>query len=124
MNFWRNPLSGALTSPKLTTSMNSQPGTVLQTLDRAALALMLLVLSVPAFAFAPPAAGDLAFELYDVVVNQGIEGPIGAMIAVASVIFGIFGIANRNWWAMGGGFAGTTAMVVGDDIVTSVGFLI
>lgn len=120
MNLWRNPIGGALSVPEI----DGQSGAVLKTLDRAALLALFLVLSVPALAFTAPTTGDLAFEIYDIIVNDGIEGPIGAMIAVASVVFGIFGIANRNWWAMGGGFAGTTAMVAGEDIVTTVGFLI
>ena len=103
-------------------SMKTQ--TILRSLDRAALALFIAMLSIPAMAFTAPTAGDLAFEIYDIVINDGVEGPIGAMFAVGSVILGIFGIANRNWWAMGGGFAGTTAMVAGEDIVTTVGFLI
>jgi len=96
----------------------------LRTADRTAHALLCMMLTVPVVAFTAPAAGDLAFEIYDIIVNDGIEGPIGAMIAVASIVFGIFGIANRNWFAMGGGFAGTTAMVAGEDIVTTVGFII
>lgn len=97
---------------------------ILRTLDRGALFLLALLVTSPAWAFTAPTAGDLAFEIYDIVINDGIEGPIGAMIAVASIVFGIFGIANRNWFAMGGGFAGTTAMVAGEDIVTTVGYLI
>lgn len=100
------------------------PNAVLKGLDRATMALMVMLLSIPAMAFTAPVAGDLAFEVYDIVINDGVEGPIGAMFAVASVILGIFGIANRNWWAMGGGFAGTTAMVAGEDIVTTVGFIV
>ena len=102
----------------------TEPSVVLQSLDRIALLFLLALLSVPAMGFTAPVAGDLAFEIYDIVINDGVEGPIGAMFAVASVILGIFGIANRNWWAMGGGFAGTTAMVAGEDIVTTVGFLV
>ncbi len=111
-------------TPQTAPVPSQNTGSVLKSLDRAALALLVLVLSVPATAFTAPVAGDLAFEIYDIVINDGVEGPIGAMFAVASVILGIFGIANRNWWAMGGGFAGTTAMVAGEDIVTTVGFII
>ncbi len=116
MSFFNSHLAGPdLPQPK---------GTVLRSLDRAVLGLLVVLASVPAVAFTAPVAGDLAFEIYDIVINDGVEGPIGAMFAVASVILGIFGIANRNWWAMGGGFAGTTAMVAGEDIVTTVGFIV
>jgi len=120
MNFWSN-----LFHPEVSEPDNIRAGgTILKTLDRTALIALLVAVSAPVLAFTAPTSGDLAFEIYDIIVNDGIEGPIGAMIAVASVVFGIFGIANRNWWAMGGGFAGTTAMVAGEDIVTTVGFLI
>lgn len=120
MTFWRNPLClGHMQSEGI-----GLERTFLCAMDRVALLILFLALSVPVLAFTAPTTGDLAFEIYDIIVNDGIEGPIGAMIAVASVVFGIFGIANRNWWAMGGGFAGTTAMVAGEDIVTTVGFLV
>jgi len=111
-----------LTQPNI--KIGAKLKTLLRSLDRATLALFVALASIPAAAFTAPVAGDLAFEIYDIVINDGVEGPIGAMFAVASVILGIFGIANRNWWAMGGGFAGTTAMVAGEDIVTTVGFLV
>lgn len=78
MNLWRNPIGGALSVPEI----DGQSGAVLKTLDRAALLALFLVLSVPALAFTAPTTGDLAFEIYDIIVNDGIEGPIPAVITV------------------------------------------
>ena len=117
-------LAGMTPAPKPQGMRLVATNPTLTALDRSVLGLFVMLLSVPAMAFTAPVAGDLAFEVYDIVINDGVEGPIGAMFAVASVIVGIFGIANRNWWAMGGGFAGTTAMVAGEDIVTTVGFIV
>jgi len=77
-----------------------------------------------ALAFAAPAAGDLGFEFYDIVVQQGIQGPIGFGIATIAIIFGLYGFAQRNWYMGLGGLAGTTAMVAGDSVVTGVGFVV
>lgn len=53
----------------------------------ATLALMVTV-SV-ANAFTAPAAGDLGYDIYDIVVNQGVKGPLGFVGGVAAFLFGV-----------------------------------
>lgn len=86
--------------------------------------LLTAAMGSKAMAFTAPAAGDLGFEFYDIVVQQGIQGPIGFGVAMVSIIFGLYGFAQRNWFMGLGGLAGTTAMAAGDSIVTGVGFTI
>lgn len=52
------------------------------------LALMVLV-STGAHAFTAPAAGDLGYDIYDIVVNKGVKGPLGFVGGVAAFLFGV-----------------------------------
>lgn len=40
-------------------------------------------------AFTAPAAGDLGYDIYDIVVNQGVKGPLGFVGGVAAFLFGV-----------------------------------
>jgi hypothetical protein len=42
-----------------------------------------------AHAFAAPSAGDLGYDIYDIVVNQGVKGPLGFVGGVAAFLFGV-----------------------------------
>lgn len=52
------------------------------------LALFALV-SGGAHAFTAPAAGDLGYDIYDIVVNKGVKGPMGFVGGVAAFLFGV-----------------------------------
>lgn len=40
-------------------------------------------------AFTAPAAGDLGYDIYDIVVNRGVKGPLGFVGGVAAFLFGV-----------------------------------
>jgi hypothetical protein len=42
-----------------------------------------------AHAFTAPAAGDLGYDIYDIVVNKGVKGPMGFVGGVAAFLFGV-----------------------------------
>ncbi|KAJ8138156.1 hypothetical protein OY671_008631, partial [Metschnikowia pulcherrima] len=42
-----------------------------------------------AHAFTAPAAGDLGYDIYDIVVNKGVKGPSGFVAGVAAFLFGV-----------------------------------
>lgn len=52
-------------------------------------ALLLSLLAVSAHAFTAPVAGDLGYDIYDIVVNQGVKGPLGFVGGVAAFLFGV-----------------------------------
>lgn len=52
------------------------------------LALLALV-SSGAHAFTAPAAGDLGYDIYDIVLNKGVKGPLGFVAGVAAFLFGV-----------------------------------
>lgn len=42
-----------------------------------------------AHAFTAPAQGDLGYDIYDIVVNKGVKGPLGFVAGVAAFLFGV-----------------------------------
>ena len=51
--------------------------------------LAMLALAGGAHAFTAPAAGDLGYDIYDIVVNKGVKGPLGFVGGVAAFLFGV-----------------------------------
>lgn len=47
------------------------------------------ILASAAHAFQAPAVGDLGYDIYDIVVNQGVKGPLGFVGGVAAFLFGV-----------------------------------
>lgn len=42
-----------------------------------------------AHAFTAPAQGDLGYDIYNIVVNKGVKGPMGFVGGVAAFLFGV-----------------------------------
>ena len=63
--------------------------TVLSAADVGVPVLLLSLLAASAHAFTAPVAGDLSYDIYDIVVNQGVKGPLGFVGGVAAFLFGV-----------------------------------
>ena len=50
---------------------------------------VLALASTGAHAFTAPATGDLGYDIYDIVVNKGVKGPLGFVGGVAAFLFGV-----------------------------------
>ncbi len=62
----------------------------LKTADAALLVALALVAGAgAAHAFAAPQTGDLGYDIYNIVVNQGVKGPLGFVGGVAAFLFGV-----------------------------------
>jgi len=59
------------------------------------LVAMLMVSSIAA-AFTAPAAGDFGYDVYDIVVNKILNGPIGFIGGLFLIVFGVTQIM-KNW---------------------------
>jgi hypothetical protein len=62
----------------------------------ALVAIALLLASGMAGAFTAPATGDFGYDVYDIVVNQILNGPIGFIGGVALIVLGATQIM-KNW---------------------------
>jgi len=51
--------------------------------------IALMAMTGVAHAFAAPAQGDLGYDIYDIVVNKGVKGPLGFVGGVAAFLFGV-----------------------------------
>jgi uncharacterized protein YacL len=60
------------------------------------LAVAALLVSGMAAAFTAPAAGDFGYDVYDIVVNQILNGPIGFIGGLFLIVFGATQIM-KNW---------------------------
>ncbi|SMP79612.1 hypothetical protein SAMN06296065_11373 [Novosphingobium panipatense] len=50
---------------------------------------VMALIAGPAHAFSAPAQGDLGYDIYDIVVNKGVKGPLGFVGGVAAFLFGV-----------------------------------
>src|SRR3546814_19107370 len=61
--------------------------TVLSAADVGVPVLLLSLRAASAHAFTAPVAGDPGYEIYHIVVNQGVKGPLGFVGGVAALLF-------------------------------------
>lgn len=73
-----------------------------------------------AMAFATPAAGSFGFDVYDIVVNQILGGPIGFVGGVALIVWGGSQVI-KNWVITILAIIAGTIIIRADTLVTSLG---
>lgn len=76
-----------------------------------------------AMAITTPAANSFAYDLYDVGVNNILNGAPGFIGGLFGVVYSATKIAS-NWIAAVLGILGSTAVLQADNITTSLGALI
>jgi len=83
-----------------------------------------IVLSAPAHAVtAPTDQNSLGYKVYDVAVNEILNGPIGFVGGVAIIIISATQIA-QNWKLASLGLVGGSAALAADEVATGLGALI
>jgi len=98
------------------------------TLPRRPLALALclavaLLGSGMASAFSAPAVGDFGYDVYDIVVNQILTGPIGFIGGVALIVFGATQIM-KNWFSTILCIIAGTVLIRADALVVTLGYTV
>jgi len=73
-----------------------------------AVVMAVVAMAGVAMAFNAGASGDVGYELYDLIVNKFIKGPIGAaggtgLLVVGAVMAGLGKISGAAWPLVGGG---------------------
>lgn len=77
-------------------------------------------------AFTAPAAGDFMYDAYDIGVNKILDGPIGNLVGMGLVAFGVISFMDANRGAK----QGLPALIAGgvlpnlDAAVTTLGFMV
>lgn len=62
-----------------------------------ALGGLLILASVDASAWNVPTAGDTFFDVYDIVVNDLLQGPVGFTAAVSAIVVGVVSLMKANY---------------------------
>lgn len=88
------------------------------------LALLALFLGPQAvMAIAAPATGTFAYDLYDLAVNDILNGPIGFVGGLAVIVYGASQLM-RSWMVALLAIMAGSVIIEADAIVTSLGALI
>ncbi|MEL6277277.1 MAG: hypothetical protein AAFY22_12675 [Pseudomonadota bacterium] len=81
--------------------------------------------AVPAAeAFTTPAVGDLGYDLYNIVVNQGVLGPVGFMAAVIMLVVGVGGLIRGSIIPGIMSLIAAATVFAADQIVATLGFVV
>jgi len=84
------------------------------------LALLLVFAASTATAFTTPAVGDFGYDVYDIVVNQILNGPIGFIGGVALIVLGVTKIMT-NWMLTILCIIAGTMLIRAEDMVMTLG---
>lgn len=91
----------------------------------ALVSVMFLALSTQAFAVVAPAAGSLGYDIYDIVVVQGLQGAFGYVAGALAVAYGAYLIIGKSQFVVGvPALIGGGLMIKADTIAQSLGALI
>lgn len=83
----------------------------------------LLMASGVAGAFTAPAAGDFGYDVYDIVINQILNGPIGFIGGVALIVFGATQIM-KNWFSTILCIIAGTVLIRAEALVVTLGSVV
>ena len=88
-------------------------------------AVAALAIPAMAMAFTSPSSGSLAYEVYDIAVNEMLKGPVGYVGGLGLIAFGLYSgvmgkgqISTAMLSILGGG-----ALANADSITNSLGAL-
>ncbi len=85
--------------------------------------VLVAVSTVPAMAFATPATSDFGYDIYVLVVDQIMGGPVGFVGAAICLIVGIMLLIKQQVIPAGCAIIGAGILAKGDSIVSSLGVL-
>ncbi len=89
----------------------------------ALLMIVALFISSIAAAFTAPAAGDFGYDVYDIVVNQILNGPIGFIGGLFLIVFGATQIM-KNWVMTILCIIAGTVLIRAEALVVTLGALV
>ena len=113
---------------KIQTSMETIQTNAEERLKMLKLMLLLMVVGavmvpISAFAITTPVTGSFAYDIYDIGVNDILQGPIGFIVGVGAIVFGaIEGMRSRIIPAVAAVLGGA-ALLKAASIVTSLGMI-
>jgi len=84
-------------------------------------AFFMLGLARMVFAVAPPAAGDFSFEIYDLIVTNVLNGPIGFVAGVGTMAAGALAAVQQKIFPGVVCIGAGTMLMNAESLVTALG---
>ncbi len=76
------------------------------------------------FAFTTPSSGGFLYDMYDIVVNKLIEGPVGTATGVAAMVWGGIRLILGQWGGAVWPILGGAMLVKAEALTESLGMTI
>lgn len=86
--------------------------------------LAIVIFASPAWAIVIPAAGTFAYDIYDIVVNGILTGPVGFVAGVGAIVFGAYMAIRSEIMMAIGAIIGGAIILKADAITTTMGAII
>jgi hypothetical protein len=86
--------------------------------------LVFMGMSTNAMAWTQPAQGGIGYDIYDLVVNKGLQGAIGQSVAICLVLAGVFALVRTQIYAALICIIAACTMFMAPSLVQSFGFLV
>ncbi len=83
----------------------------------------LAITSAPALAFTTPASSDPGYELYDLIINKGFQGPLG-FIAGVWILAQAGTVIKESTWKGAATAVGGAALIKADTVLPAIGALV
>ena len=77
-----------------------------------------------ALAISAPSSGSFAYDMYDIVVNKMLKGPIGFVAGLAAIAFGAASLVQARIMMAVPAILGGAAIIKADAITKSLGVVI
>jgi len=85
---------------------------------------LVLGLTQVALAISAPSSGSFAYDMYDIVVNKMLKGPIGFVAGLAAIAFGAVSLVQARIMMAVPAVLGGAAIIKADAITSSLGLVI
>lgn len=83
-----------------------------------------ILFNTPAFAITAPTSGSFAYDVYDIAVNKILQGPIGFVGGVATIVYGAIVAARGQLLGGVAPMLAGAALLKSASIVQSLGAVI
>ena len=77
-----------------------------------------------AFAFSTPTSGSFAYDIYDIAVKKILQGPVGFVGGVVSMVIGAISLVGGRYMTAIPAVLGGAVLLKSDAIVSSLGYTI
>jgi hypothetical protein len=86
--------------------------------------LMVMGLTQVVMAITAPTSGSFAYDMYDIVVNKMLKGPVGFVAGLAAIAFGAVNLIQARIMAALPAILGGALLIKADTVTSSLGLVL